>query len=342
MKTLLNHLCTCLTEGQTTILATIVESSGSAPRSSGARMLVCQDGRFFGTIGGGELEGRALARAGELFGTSADHAFLHFDLSASQTATAGMICGGRVEVLLQRLTPNRENRDFFYKLHEEFRQGRSPLFLTLMPNDGSPSFFIQSSGCQSMPGLPDDVRQALLVRSPSSGVPSLLKGKDFRVHAEALIRPITLHLVGGGHVALAVAHLAGFLGLEIIVIDDRPEFAGSARFPQAREVRVVPAFSGCFEQLQASDFVVIVTRGHQFDKAVLLQALATEAGYIGMIGSRRKRDAIYAALQTEGFSDEDFRRVHCPIGLAIGGETPEEIALSILAEIQQVRYAKGS
>jgi xanthine dehydrogenase accessory factor len=340
MKTLLHHLCTCLAEGRIAVLASIIESSGSAPRSSGARMLVCQDGGFFGTIGGGALEGMALARARELLGDSVDHLVLHFDLTASQAAAAGMICGGRVEVLLQRITPERVNMDFFEKLHEQFRQGRSPLFLTLIPENGAPAFFMQSSGCQSMPGLPDAVRQALIGRPSDSGAPSLLKGKDFRLYAETLIQPISLYLAGGGHVALAVAHLAGFLGLDVVVIDDRSEFASSARFPQAREVRVIPAFAGCLGQLQATDFVVIVTRGHQFDKDVLVQALKTGAGYIGMIGSRRKRDAIYAALRAEGFSDADFRRVHCPIGLAIGGETPEEIALSILAEIQQVRYAK--
>lgn len=339
MKTLLHHLCACLTEGLSTVLASIIESSGSTSRGSGARMLICQDGRFFGTIGGGELEGLALARARELLGDSVDHLFLRFDLTAGHAVAAGMICGDRAEVLLQRIAPEAANVDFFGKLQEEFRRGRSPLFLTLMPQSGRPAFFMQSSGCQSMPGLPDAVRQAMIARPPVSGAPTLLKGKDFRLYAEVLIQPIRLYLAGGGHVALAVAHLADFLGLEIVVIDDRLEFANSARFPQALEVRVIPAFAGCLEQLQATDFVVIATRGHQSDKDVLGQALATEAGYIGMIGSLRKRDAIYAALRTEGFSDVDFRRVHCPIGLAIGGETPEEIALSILAEIQQVRYA---
>jgi xanthine dehydrogenase accessory factor len=133
--------------------------------------------------------------------------------------------------------------------------------------------------------------------------------------------------------------MAAMVGFRISVCDDRQEFANRERFPEAHQIRILENFAQAFAGLAIGreDFVIILTRGHLHDKTVLAQALRTEAGYIGMIGSRKKRDAIYAALLKEGFDPADIDRVHSPIGLAIGAETPEEIAVSILAELIFVR-----
>jgi xanthine dehydrogenase accessory factor len=321
-------------------MGTIVESFGSAPRSSGTRMLLCRDGRFFGTIGGGELEGICIARARELLAEGPDYALLRFDLTASQAAAAGMICGGAVQVLLQRLEPAEETVEFFQALTEAFAEGASPVLLTLMQENLPPRLLIHVPGARPGPDLPSGLASELLGRLGRTNQPFTLNAGEVRLHCDPLIRPVRLYLVGAGHVALATAHLAGFLGFEVVVMDDRSEFANRERFPEAHEVRVIGSFDQCLTGLQAGDYVVIVTRGHLQDQEVLAQALRTGAGYIGMIGSRRKRDALYAALRREGFVDPDFLRVHCPIGLPIGGESPEEIALSIVAEMQQFRYKK--
>jgi xanthine dehydrogenase accessory factor len=123
-----------------------------------------------------------------------------------------------------------------------------------------------------------------------------------------------------------------------VVIDDRKEFADPGFFPEAKEIRCIP-FEGAMERLaiDKSSFVVIVTRGHMHDKTVLTQSLKTGSRYIGMIGSRRKRDIIYEKLLEEGFMQQDIDRVYSPIGLDIGAETPEEIAVSIVAELIKVR-----
>ncbi|MDP3428020.1 MAG: XdhC family protein, partial [Humidesulfovibrio sp.] len=124
---------------------------------------------------------------------------------------------------------------------------------------------------------------------------------------------------------------------------DRAEFASAERFPQA-QTRVLDSYGDCFAGLAAGPeaFVVIVTRGHVHDAEVLAQALRTRAGYIGMIGSRRKRDAVYALLRGQGFGEADLGRVRCPIGLEIGAETPEEIAVSIIAELIACRARLGA
>jgi len=124
-----------------------------------------------------------------------------------------------------------------------------------------------------------------------------------------------------------------------VVLDDRSEYANKERFPLADSVHVISSFEECLDDfdINCDSYIVIVTRGHLHDKVALAGALRTDAGYIGMIGSRAKRDAVYAALLAEGFEPEDLSRVHCPIGLAIGGELPGEIAVSIVAEMVRVR-----
>ena len=337
MRSILSHLCTLLEHGQTAVLASIIDSSGSAPRSHGTRMLCCRDGRLLGTIGGGELEGKCIARAMEMLSGGTDHELLRFALNAGEAAAAGMICGGNVLVLLQRLEPETGVIALFSGLRQAFEAGAAPLLLTLVPQQGAPRLLVHVPGEKAAPELVQELRDEVLRRVGRSDLPYTLSSAFGTIHAEPLVRPLRLHLAGAGHVALATAHIAGFLGYEVVVIDDRPEFASRERFPQASEVRVSP-FTDCLGQLSAGDYLVIVTRGHLHDQEVLAQALRTGAGYIGMIGSRRKRDAIYAALRQQGFSEADLARVHSPIGLPIGGESPEEIALSIMAEIQQYRY----
>ena len=339
MRTILHHLCACLEKGQAAVICTIIDSSGSAPRSSGTRMLYCQDSRLFGTIGGGELEGECIIKARELLDSGPDHALLRFDLTAGQAAAAGMICGGAVQVLLQRLIPEPGTIALYASLNEAFCERKSPILLTVIEHTCAPRLLVHIPANLSLPDLPSELPSEALARIGKTGQPFTVTAGETKLHVEPMPRPPRLHLAGAGHVALATAHLAGFLGFELIVFDDRPEFANRERFPGASDIKVVPSFVGCLEGVEPGDAVVIVTRGHLHDQDVLAQALRTKAGYIGMIGSRRKRDAIYAALRRQGFTDSDVSRVHSPIGLPIGGESPEEIALSIMAEIQQYRYA---
>ena len=134
------------------------------------------------------------------------------------------------------------------------------------------------------------------------------------------------------------------MGFKTVVLDDRPAFANREVFDSADRIILLDTFEHALQavELDSQSYVVIVTRGHVHDKTVLAQALRTPAGYIGMIGSRRKRDTIYQALRDEGFTAQDVGRVYSPIGLGIGGETPEEIAVSIVAEMIKVRAEQGA
>ncbi|MBB5348681.1 XdhC family protein [Desulfoprunum benzoelyticum] len=342
MRTILPSLCRYLALAQQVVIGTLVESSGSAPRCSGARMLLDRDGTQVGTIGGGEMEGTCLAKAGDMLEGGPDHALLHFAVTAGQGADAGMICGGTVQVLLQRLAPTHETVQFFQSLAADFAGRKNPILLTLFQPGCPPRFLTYVPGERSVIDLAPRLVETLARRAEAADRPFIVADGATKLHAEPLISPARLYLAGAGHVALATARLAHFLGLEVIVVDDRPEFASRARFPEACEVRVVAAYDQGLEGVQAGDHVVIATRSHAFDKEALAQSLGTAAGYIGMLGSRRKRDAIYAALRREGVSERDLGRVHCPIGLPIGGESPAEIALGIMAEIQQKKYGRAA
>jgi xanthine dehydrogenase accessory factor len=165
----------------------------------------------------------------------------------------------------------------------------------------------------------------------------LICGGTLEIFVEPILPQPTLYLFGGGHVSTAVARVAHQAGFAIGIIDDRESFANAERFPMASEVHT--SFAEAYEKIQpnSSSFLVIVTRGHKDDMRVLAWAVGTEARYIGMIGSKRKVLSVYRALEKEGFAAEKFDRVHAPVGLDIGALTPEEIAVSIVAELIAVR-----
>lgn len=165
----------------------------------------------------------------------------------------------------------------------------------------------------------------------------LICGGTVEVFVEPVLPQPAVYLFGGGHVSMAVAKAAHAAGFAVGVVDDRAAFANTERFPMAREIHT--SYDEAFEKLQpnGSSYLVIVTRGHKEDMRVLAWAVRTPARYVGMIGSRRKVLSVYKALEKEGYRTEEFERVFAPMGLDIGALSPEEIALSIVAELVAVR-----
>ena len=165
----------------------------------------------------------------------------------------------------------------------------------------------------------------------------LICGGTLEVFVEAILPQPMLYLFGGGHVSTAVAKAAVAAGFGIGVVDDREAFANKERFPMAQEIYT--SYEESFEKIRpnASSYLVIVTRGHKDDMRVLAWAVRTEARYVGMIGSKRKVLSVYKALENEGYKPAEFERVFAPMGLEIGALSPEEIAISIVAELVAVR-----
>ena len=165
----------------------------------------------------------------------------------------------------------------------------------------------------------------------------LICGGTLEVFVEPILPQPAAYLFGGGHVSMAVARAAHAAGFAIAVVDDRDAFANKERFPMAQEL--FTSYEEAFEKLRpnAASYLVIVTRGHKEDMRVLAWAVRTEARYVGMIGSKRKVMSVYKALENQGYKMEEFERVYAPMGLDIGALSPEEIAVSITAELVAVR-----
>ena len=161
------------------------------------------------------------------------------------------------------------------------------------------------------------------------------------IFVEPILSQPNLYIFGAGHISFAISKIAKIVGFRVVVIDDRAEFANADRFPEADEI-FAGDFSEAFSKLTVdrSSYIVIVTRGHQFDAQILELAVETEAHYVGMIGSRKKNEAVFSSLVSKGIAKELLEGVHAPIGLDICAETPEEIAVSIMAEIIKVRRTR--
>lgn len=359
MRELVTGLARSLEQGREAVMAVILEHAGSTPRGSGSMMAVYADGSLAGSVGGGPLEGRVLRRARELFDRRTP-CLLHFDLGAKEAAREGMVCGGEALVLLDFLPADPACAAAFRTLADSLAEGRpAALGLHMLVNHGTApgrddeltllerralGGAPRAAACNLRDTGPDSAMTETMRLARRSARPAMLREPDRLTAVIPLAAPRTAVLFGAGHVSLHTARLAASVGFRTIVLDDRPEFANARRFPEADEVRVAESFTDCLDGLPTGPetFLLILTRGHLHDKTVLAQALDTEAGYIGMIGSRRKRDATYKALLDEGADPEAIRRVHCPIGLSIDAETPEEIAVSIVAEMIQVRAALGN
>jgi len=166
----------------------------------------------------------------------------------------------------------------------------------------------------------------------------MLCGGDVEIFIEPVIPAPTVFIFGGGHIALPLAKMARLVGFKIVVIDNRPEYATPQRFPEVEQTLAID-YAQVFSKLKIgrTGYIVIVTHGHMGDEVVLEGALKTEAKYIGMIGSKTKNKAVYSHLLAKGITQKQLDMVYAPIGLSIHAQTPEEIAVSILAEIIQVR-----
>jgi xanthine dehydrogenase accessory factor len=273
-----------------------------------------------------------------------------FDLNVGDAADAmDMRCGGRLEVLLEPLAPTRDTVRFFRQVAETLARGRRGLIVTALPLPGTPpgrvtKWHVDRHGVAvGDTPVPRALSKSVLAEAAMQRGPCVYQPESPQFLFEPFFVPGTVYLFGAGHVSQAVAALTHTVGFRTVVRDDRAAFASRDRFPTADAVETIPSFDKALVSLNVDkdSYLVILTRGHRHDGTVLAQALASPAGYIGMIGSRKKRDAIYADMRTRGFAERDLARVHSPIGLSIGAETPEEIAVSIVAELIAERAKKG-
>ncbi len=341
MKTLISPLLDELQAGRAAVLCTVLAREGSAPRGAGACLLMQEDGRFAGTVGGGAVEHAVCVRAGECL-QAGRSALLRYDLSPAEAAGLGMVCGGSVRVHCwrwdARLLPLAEALQAGMGVGGDLWLARrvAPDGEALQAAVVSREGILAQWRADQTDGAPPG---ALAARTLAPRLRRLPLWED-GLFTEPVRLDSHAYVFGGGHIAAELVPLLARLDFAPVVMDDRPEFASADRFPDAERVVL-----GDFERLAASvtltrdDYAVIMTRGHSFDHALLAQTLRTDARYIGLIGSRSKIAHTRALLLDEGFADADFARVHTPVGLPIHAQTPAEIAVSIAAEMIACRWA---
>lgn len=319
-----------LSEGRGGVLATVIKRLGSAPRDVGARMFVGEDGSSHGTIGGGVFELDAFNEA-MLIMNKEETKVLRLRMDSRDVADSGMLCGGDVDILLEPVLARYG--ELYKKINLLEGSGRAGIVVTKFAGDGLAKTLVDDDGRTTGDVLTEGEFEAYRPHM-NDLKPLILDGAV----VEPLRRSSVLYIFGGGHVGQYISKIAKIVGFYVVVIDDRVEFANRERFPEADQV-MAENFIGVFNKLRftGSEYAVIVTRGHQFDAHVLRETMKRPAGYIGMIGSRRKVGIVFDYMRECGFSDAEIEKVHAPVGLGIHAETPQEIAVSIVAQLIKVR-----
>ncbi len=332
------------------VLATILAVRGSSPRHVGTRFLVRDDRSIVGTIGGGLFEARVQQFAVSALESRVSRRAL-FSFQGEDTQSTEMICGGDTDVLVEFIDSKNSVFEEISRKMAEVSTNRTPayMFTQIAMSTGDQSecttkhLLVDEHGLR-IGGFPNDdaaVKATPEVRLLKPTQLLNVAGSEHSVFLEWLRPTSTAYIFGAGHVGACVAHLASYVDFEVAIIDDREEFASPTNVPEADQIHVIDFQDASTHLVLDEDsYVVIVTRGHAHDKTVLTQALRTNAGYIGMIGSRRKIKLIFESLLMEGFTREDLQRVHAPVGLPIGGETPQEIGMSIVAQMVELRNRK--
>ena len=331
MWELLKELSARLSAGEDLALVPVVARSGSAPRGAGARMLVNGTGRVWGTVGGGLIEHRAECLALETLGTR-ETLLQEFSLDGGGAEQIGMVCGGDVTMAVQFLPAGDEALG---RLVEEalscLRSGGDGWVISRVDGPGQWLFLPPAEAAERF--------------APLAGCgegQAFFTAEGAKWFAQRLARRGMVYLFGGGHVARELAPLLARLEFRYTVVDDRPELAQPQDFPGADRV-LCADFSQILQAVSPTpvDYAAVMTRGHLFDLEVQKQLLTTPVGYIGVMGSRKKKAFVFQKLREAGFTDQDLSRIVTPIGLPLGGETPAEIALSIAAQLVQLRAGKG-
>lgn len=332
-------------------VATVVRTQGSTPQVVGAKLLVTQDhdrGKAAGTLGGGCVEADAILEARKVVREGGRSLRAH-DLSEELAWNTGLVCGGTMWILAERGEDalSADGRSLLSDLAQAAEGGPPLAIVTLLSREGRDVAFAgrgfvdaggRLSGSLGDSGI-DERAATLAVEQLPHATPRVVALDD---NLDLLIEPVAgrpqLVVAGGGHVALAIARQASLLDFDVAILEDRPEFADPERFSGARVIQGdVPQAIAAFDYGWSS-FIVIATRGHKLDADCVLAAVKTRARYIGLLGSRRKTVLIEKMLREEGVDDARIRAIHAPVGLDLGGRTPAEIALSVLAEITRDRY----
>lgn len=306
-------------DGRSGALATVARVRGSTPVPAGTKMLVGAEGRLIGSVGGGCVEAEVIGAALEAQ-RRRKPALLTHHLNADLAGDLGLSCGGTVDIFVEPLIAEAS----YVSVLESAATADSGLVRTATE---------WGSG-------PVKTFEQLAVGAVSGAAATLTR--DGRFMEERLIQAPRVFVFGAGHVGAAIARAAAAAGFRVVVIDDRAEYADPSRFADGVGVLAAEVEDALTRYpLTAADAVVIATRGHRNDALILERVATSPAGYVGLLGSKRKKVVVTKGLKAAGVPAKSLERVRVPVGLAIGAVTPEEIAVSVVAELIAWRRGEG-
>jgi xanthine dehydrogenase accessory factor len=345
-----SQLLEYLMENKTCVLATVTNSQGSTPQKPGCSAIFGKNKLLAGTVGGGAVE-LAIGEIASKSIRSQKSGFYKFDLGNDITNLEAAICGGGMNILVDAAP--EKHIDIFEDLLNSNKNRTQGVLATLCRSDseecsGIERFWITAATVENYSGkLPDEIIAAvseMLLNSNPDEFREIVKSgsekEDVKLaFLESVVPLPQLLIAGAGHVGKALSHLAKLLDFEVTVWDDRPEFANKTNLPDADKI-----LSGKLDEslvnlkVTQDTYIVIVTRGHKNDADVLRKFIGSNTGYIGMIGSRRKIAQVCDTFLKNGWAtNEQWEKIHSPVGLEIGSKTVQEIAVSIAAQLIQVR-----
>jgi len=321
------------------VLATVIQTWGSAPRPVGSHMAVSVTGDIVGSVSGGCVE-NAVAEAAEQVLQSGTPEMLRFGVSDETAWSVGLACGGSIEVFVQRMLPEE---NIFRKIRETIDARGTGIWCTHIrgqePLLGRSLFITREGPVGKIDYGPIDA--ALISTLDAARPPRLPRvftiGED-EVFIEPILPPARLLIVGGVHIAIPLSKMAPELDFEVYLIDPRKRFATQKRFPHVRHlIRKWPDEAMETLGIDPNTFIVVLAHDEKLDDPALIAALREQPAYIGVLGSKRTHEKRLQRLRDAGIDENELQRLHAPVGVNIGAKSPAEIAVSILAEMIAVR-----
>ncbi len=348
MEDIFSNISSWLDSGKSAALVTVISRQGSAPREVGAKMAVSSDLQIIGSVSSGCVEGAAAEESMKCM-ESGNAKIVEYGISDDLAWSVGLTCGGQIKVLIQPVVEKVNkglNHHLLRLIEEKIRTGSTFETVTALSADQRGKICLVSAGKQVFPDKdavdwvsPELLEQAVkLTQKRQSGVVQI-QNKEFFI--DVYSPPARLVVIGAVHVAIPLVDMAKVLGYETIVIDPRGVFATKERFPMVDLLIKDWPTSGLEKiNLSRDDFILLLSHDDKLDLPALAMAIDRQTRYIGMLSSRKSRDERYKKMIADGYKAGDLEKIHSPVGLNIGGKSPEEIALSILAEITAAKNSK--
>ena len=321
-----------LAEGRGVAIATVLQTWGSAPQPVGSQLLIDADGNFLGSVSGGCVEAEVVAQAADVIATGAPKD-LEFGVEDNTAWKVGLACGGAIRVFVEPLAADSPDGVLHRLLREVEARREVALITNLVTGARSLAHSSGDLGQDLAPALQEAFRFDKSMK---------LAGRDGELFINVFNPTPRLIIVGAVHIAQQLVPMARALGHEVVVLDPRSAFATEERFGDTRIVRDWPDEALPEIGLDARTALIALTHDPKIDDPALILALASDAFYVGALGSRKTHAKRVERLLQAGVPAADIERIHAPIGLDIGAQGAAEIALSIVAEITAVQRGKGA